>query len=57
VCGVHGAALRSVRVRAVRTVRSQMVQVVSMLEVPIMVGSVSFQSNDVKGAQYSEPLF
>jgi len=32
----------------------QMVQVVSMLEVPMMVGSVSFQSNDVRGALKSE---
>ncbi len=40
-----------------RTVMSQMVHVVSMLDVPIIVGSVSFQSNDVNGAQYSLPLF
>jgi hypothetical protein len=40
-----------------RTVRSQMVHVVSMLDVPIIVGSVSFQSNDVSGAQYSLLLF
>ena len=31
--------------------------VVSMLEVPTMLGSVSFQSNDVRGAQNSEFLF
>ena len=29
------------------------VQVVSMDDVPMMLGSVSFQSNDVRGAQYS----
>ena len=34
-----------------------MVQVVSILEVPKMLMSVSFQSNDVSGAQYSELLF
>lgn len=28
-------------------------QVVSIEDVPIMFGSVSFQSNDVRGAQYS----
>jgi hypothetical protein len=33
------------------------VQVVSMLEVPISVGSASFQSKEVSGAQYSCPLF
>lgn len=38
---------------AVLTFRSQMVTVVSMEHVPIMLGSVSFQSNDVSGAQYS----
>ena len=36
---------------------SQMVQVVSMLEVPRRLGSVSFQSKEVRGAQYSEFLF
>ena len=36
---------------------SQMVQVVSMLEVPRRFGSVSFQSNDVNGAQNSLFLF
>lgn len=36
---------------------SQIVQVVSMLDVPSLLGSVSFQSNDVKGAQYSLFLF
>ena len=35
---------------------SQMVQVVSMLEVPKRLGSVSFQSKEVRGAQYSEFL-
>ncbi|KAK9045094.1 hypothetical protein V6N11_058983 [Hibiscus sabdariffa] len=30
-----------------------MVHVVSMLEVPILLGSTSFQSKEVKGAQYS----
>jgi len=34
-----------------------MVQVVSMLDVPIKLGSTSFQSKDVKGAQKSEFLF
>jgi hypothetical protein len=34
-----------------------MVQVVSILDVPIKFGSISFQSNDVKGAQKSEFLF
>lgn len=33
------------------------VQVVSILEVPNRLGSTSFQSNDVKGAQKSEFLF
>ncbi|KAI4330987.1 hypothetical protein MLD38_029222 [Melastoma candidum] len=33
-----------------------MVQVVSMLEVPMRFGSISFQSKDVKGAQNSEDL-
>ena len=36
------------------TSRSQMVHVVSMLDVPIIVGSVSFQSKEVSGAQYSD---
>ena len=36
---------------------SQMVHVVSTLEVPIMLGSTSFQSNDVNGAQNSLFLF
>ncbi len=36
---------------------SQMVQVVSMLDVPSRFGSVSFQSNDVNGAQNSLFLF
>ncbi len=35
------------------TVTSQIVQVVSTELVPIMLGSVSFQSNEVSGAQYS----
>lgn len=39
------------------TFKSQMVQVVSMLLVPTMRGSVSFQSKDVSGAQNSEVLF
>ena len=39
------------------TVMSQIVQVVSMLEVPIMLGSLSFQSNDVSGEQNSVFLF
>ena len=34
-----------------------MVHVVSMLEVPTRLGSNSFQSNDVSGAQKSEFLF
>jgi hypothetical protein len=34
-----------------------MVQVVSMLEAPRRLGSVSFQSKDVRGAQNSEFLF
>jgi len=40
-----------------RTSMSQMVQVVSMLDVPSRFGSVSFQSNDVNGAQNSLFLF
>jgi hypothetical protein len=32
---------------------SQIVQVVSMLEVPMRLGSASFQSNEVSGAQNS----
>ena len=39
------------------TSMSQMVQVVSMLEVPSLLGSVSFQSKDVRGAQNSLFLF
>ena len=34
-----------------------MVQVVSILEAASRLGSVSFQSKDVMGAQYSELLF
>lgn len=37
--------------------RPQIVQVVSILDVPIKFGSTSFQSNDVSGAQKSEFLF
>ena len=33
------------------------VHVVSILDVPTMLGSVSFQSNDVNGAQNSELRF
>lgn len=33
------------------------VHVVSILEVPIKLGSTSFQSNEVSGAQKSEFLF
>ena len=40
-----------------RTSMSQMVHVVSMEEVPSRFGSVSFQSNDVSGAQNSLFLF
>ena len=36
---------------------SQMVHVVSMLDVPSLLGSVSFQSKAVKGAQNSLFLF
>uniref|UniRef100_A0A6B0UEZ4 Putative secreted protein n=1 Tax=Ixodes ricinus TaxID=34613 RepID=A0A6B0UEZ4_IXORI len=36
--------------------RPQMVQVVSMLEVPRRLGSTSFQSKEVRGAQKSEFL-
>ena len=36
---------------------SQMVQVVSMEEVPMRDGSVSFQSNEVRGAHDSRLLF
>ena len=36
---------------------SQMVHVVSMLDVPKRLGSVSFQSKDVSGAQNSLFLF
>ena len=39
------------------TSMSQMVQVVSMLDVPSRFGSVSFQSKDVNGAQNSLFLF
>ena len=39
------------------TVTSQMVQVVSMLDVPTVDGSASHQSNDVKGEQYSAFVF
>ena len=39
------------------TCSSQIVQVVSMLEVLRILVSVSFQSNDVNGAQYPELLF
>ena len=39
------------------TCSSQIVQVVSMLEVLRILVSVSFQSNDVNGAQYSKLLF
>ena len=41
----------------VLTSMSQIVQVVSMLEVPSLFGSVSFQSKDVRGAQNSLFLF
>ena len=40
-----------------QTSMSQMVHVVSMLEVPSRFGSVSFQSKDVRGAQNSLFLF
>lgn len=40
-----------------QTSMSQMVQVVSMLDVPSLFGSVSFQSKDVRGAQNSLFLF
>uniref|UniRef100_A0A2P2PYB2 Uncharacterized protein MANES_11G072300 n=1 Tax=Rhizophora mucronata TaxID=61149 RepID=A0A2P2PYB2_RHIMU len=36
---------------------SQIVQVVSMLEVPMRLGSASFQSNEVMGPQQSLFLF
>lgn len=36
-----------------RTFKSQIVHVVSMLEVPMMFGSASFQSKDVSGAHVS----
>jgi hypothetical protein len=39
------------------TSRPHIVQVVSILDVPIKLGSISFQSNDVNGAQKSEFLF
>ena len=39
------------------TSRPHIVQVVSMLDVPRRFGSISFQSNDVRGAQKSEFLF
>jgi hypothetical protein len=39
------------------TSRPHIVQVVSILDVPIKLGSTSFQSNDVNGAQKSEFLF
>lgn len=40
-----------------QTSRDQMVQVVSMLEAASKLGSVSFQSKEVRGAQNSEFLF
>lgn len=40
-----------------RTSMSQMVQVVSMLLVPTRLGSASFQSKDVSGAENSLCLF
>ena len=40
-----------------RTSKFQMVHVVSILEVPIIRGSASFQSKDVRGAQNSLVLF
>lgn len=39
------------------TATSQMVQVVSMLDVPTVAGSASHQSNDVRGEQYSAFVF
>ena len=44
-------------VRAVSVGTSHIVHVVSMEHVPIMLGSTSFQSNDVMGAQSSLFLF
>ena len=40
----------------VLTSSPHIVQVVSILDAPSILGSVSFQSNDVKGAQNSEFL-
>ena len=40
-----------------RTFKSQIVTVVSMLDVATSAGFVSFQSKDVKGAQYSLFVF
>ena len=45
------------RTLLVPTSSPQMVQVVSILDVPSRFGSTSFQSNDVSGAQKSEFLF
>lgn len=45
------------RARAALTATSQMVQVVSMLDVPTVAGSASHQSNDVRGEQYSAFVF
>ena len=42
---------------ALEAVTSQMVHVVSIDDVPIRFGSISFQSKDVSGAQKSEDLF
>jgi hypothetical protein len=43
--------------RSIFTSMFHIVHVVSMLEVPKMEGSVSFQSKDVRGAQNSDVLF
>ena len=46
-----------ISLKALYTSSPHIVQVVSMLDVPTMLGSVSFQSNDVRGAQNSEFRF
>ena len=52
-----GHVTMSAQTSGEQTSMSQMVQVVSMLEVPSLLGSVSFQSKDVSGAQNSLFLF
>ena len=53
---VRSLCIVNMRKSDVITSMFHIVQVVSMLDVPITVGSVSFQSKEVKGAQ-NEVLF